>query len=122
MSAFLQVSRMIPKNRCSNLWKCCRLQKFQSFLQSVIIFNLPSMSQDNYSPSTKSQASIPKKRLVPLCPKWPVCVDFSLNRNSRSLLELLCSCLGCPVNDFSVRLSRTNKQFLFHQRIHRLKN
>jgi hypothetical protein len=55
-----------------------------------------------------------RKTLVPIRPKWPVCINFSLHSNSRCLFKLLCSCLGCPVNDFSVRLSRPNKQFLLH--------
>src|SRR5271154_2865247 len=63
-----------------------------------------------------------RKTLIPLRPKWPVCINFSLHSNSRCPFKLLCSCLGGPVNDFSVRLSRPNKQFLLHQRIHRFKN
>src|SRR5277367_5792694 len=74
-----------------------------SLSSKVLSYSIfPPCPKTTTPPSLKVRP--PQKRLVPLGPKWPVCVNFSLHSNSRSLLKLLCSCLGCPVNDFSIRL------------------
>src|SRR5271156_911996 len=65
-----------------------------SKVSSYSIF--PPYPKTTTPPALKVRPSIPKNGPVPLCPKWPICIDFSLHRNSRRLLELLCSCLGCP--------------------------